>query len=423
MAARLETTSPLGRKLFIEVPADKIMAEEQKQIEKLMRTAKIHGFRQGKIPKKVIQERYGDGVYAQVINEAIDESLKAAFAEHNLQPAGAPRIENLQMAKQEPIRYEVLFDIYPEVTVSDLGKISVERRTVVISDENVDEVIERLRKQQSDWSLVDRKAEEGDKLFLDVKVDVEGGSIKDMNRLPTELGSKTMIPGFEEGLIGKKAGDEVVLNLTFPDPYFDANIAGKPAKFTVQVLEVLAATLPSDEELAKKMGSEDGVNGLKESVREHLQREANQLIKTELKNQLWEKLIEDSKFDLPASLIEQELHHVLHPHQPNNDFHHHPDATDDQRQEAEKRVRMRLLLGEVIKNYQIKLDVDKLRNKITEIVSVYENPSEMAKQYYQSQEFLMQLQATVLEEQTVDELLKHVQIIDKEVSYNEMFKK
>lgn len=423
MVVQLETVSPLGRKLFIEVPANEITAEVDKRIKKLMQTARIDGFRKGKIPYKVIQDRYGDSVFNEVARDVLHKSLKEALDEKQLHPAGTPRVENLQISKEEPLRYEVILDIYPEVQLADLGQISVERKIVSISDQDVEEVIERLRRQQADWGLVERMATEGDKLFLDVKVEVEGASLKDMHRLPAEIGSKTMIPGFEEGLIGAAAGDEVILHLIFPTPYFDANIAGKPAKFTIQVLEVLEARLPSDEVLTEKLAIKEGVSGLKENIREHVQREANQLVKTDLKNQLWDKLLEMNHFDLPKSLVEEELHRLLHPEAPQDDGHHHDDATDEQRQQAERRVKMGILLSEVMKARQIKLDIERVQAKIKEMVSVFENPAEMAKRYYQNKDLLMQLQANILEEQTVDELLKAIQIVDREVSYSEMFKR
>ncbi len=422
MAVQLKTVSPLGRELFVEVPANEITAEVEKRIEQLSKTTRIDGFRKGKIPHKIIEERYGEGVFNEVIQELWHKSLKEALAAQQLEPVSNPRVKTFQAAKKEPLRYEVVFDIRPEITLADLHQISIERKIVSISDENVEEVIERLRKQQADWILVERSAVEGDKLFLDVKVDVTGASIKDMHRLPAELGARTMIPGFEEGLIGAKAGDEVILHLAFPDPYFDASIAGKPAKFTIQVLEVLEAQLPSDEVLAEKLAIKDGVAGLKENVREHVQREANQLVKTDMKNQLWEKLMEANQFDLPGSLIEEELHRILHPQATDDDGHRHDDATIEQRQQAERRVKMGLLLSEAIKAYQVKLDVERLRAKVEEMVAMFENPAEMAKQYYQNREFLLRLQANILEEQTVDELLKVVKIIDREVNYNEMFK-
>lgn len=423
MPVQLETISPLGRKLFIEVPASEITAEVEKRIKKLMQTARIDGFRKGKVPQKVIETRYGDDIFNEVIRDVLHKSLKEALDEQKLKPASTPRVENLQASKEEPLRYEVLFDIYPEINLKDPARISIERKVVSISDQDVEEVLERLRKQQADWGLVNRPAIEGDKLFLDVKVEVEGASLKDMHRLPTELGSKTMIPGFEEGLIGAEAGNEIILHLAFPNPYFDASIAGKPAKFTIQVLEVLEAQLPSDEILAEKLAIKEGVAGLRENVRDHVQREANQLVKTDLKNQLWDKLVEMNQFDLPESLLEGELHRMIHPEAAHEDAHHHHDATKEQRQMAERRVKMGLLLSEVMKVHQIKPDVEKLRAKIEEMASVFENPAEMAKRYYQNQDLLMRLQANVLEEQTMDELLKVVQITDREVNYNEMFKK
>ena len=271
--------------------------------------------------------------------------------------------------------------------------------------------------------MVDRPAIEGDKLSLDVKVDVEGASIKDMHQLPAEIGSKTMIPGFEEGLIGAKVGDEVVLHLIFPNPYFDPKVAGKPAKFTIHVLEVLEAQLPSDERLAEKLAIEEGAAGLKENVREHIQSEANQLVKNELKNQLWEKLVEINHFELPESLVEEELHRLIHPGTSQDDGHHHPDAPPEQRKQAERRVKMGLLLSEIIKVHQIKPDMQKIQDKMANIVSRFENPGEMVKRYAKNPEFLAQLKASVLEEQVVDELLNAVQITNRDVDYNEMFKR
>lgn len=421
MAARLETLSPLGRKLFIEVSADEVIAEQEKRIKRLMQTAQIDGFRKGKVPHKIIKQRYGEEIFGEAINDLLRNSLNAAFDEHALHPAGTPRVENLEVSKESPLRYEVTFDIYPDITLADLSQVTLERNAVVISDDDVAQMLEKLRKQQADWNPVERAALEGDKLIVDVKVDAEGASVKDMHQLPVELGSGNMIPGFEDGLIGAKVGDDIILHLTFPTPYFDESLAGKRAKFTIHVGEVLAPESISDERLAEKLAIEGGIDALKEEVRAQVQRQVNQSVKGQLKSQLWDKLVNLHDFEIPNSLIEGELHRLLHPDTSHDDGHHHHDASEAQRQEATRRVKIGLLFSKVVKDLGIEPDFDRMRAKIEEMFAVFENPEQMAKHYYQNKEFLKRVQADTLEEQAIDELLKQVQINDKAMRYSELF--
>jgi trigger factor len=421
MSIQSENTSPLGRKLTIEVPIEEINAQINKRINEYTKSARIDGFRKGKIPHRVIKERYGDAIFGEVINEAISTTIKEGLQENKLDPVTTPRIENLQASPNENLRYEAYFDVRPDIQLSNLSQIQIEKKIPSISEENIDETIGRLRQQQANWSLVERAAKEGDKLFLDVKVDVPNASIKDMHRLPCELGAKTMIPGFEDGLIGSKANDEVTLNLTFPDPYFDPDVAGKPATFHIQVLEVLESQLPTDEALAEKLGVTTG-DELRAKVREHIEREANQALKNELKMQVWNKLLESHQFDLPESLIEKELHQIIHPNQSHEDMHHHHDATPEQKEQAENRVKTGLLMAELIKAYNVTPNPERMMAKITEMVSMFDNPSEMTQRYLENKNFLTQLQASVLEDQLIDEVLKVATVVERSINYNELFK-
>lgn len=421
MAIQIENLGALERKMSVEVPSEQIEKKIDARIKKLMQTTQVDGFRKGKVPYSVVQTRYGKGIFAEIVEETIRDSLKEAFDEAKLTVAGTPRIENLHAEQKENIRYDVFFEVYPTVELKNLQNIQVEKNIVNISEENIDSVIEKLRKREAEWNPVEgRAAQEGDKLFLDVKVESQGAVVDELKRFPTEIGSKTMLAGFEEGLIGTNIGDEVILNLNFPDPYFKAELSGKPAQFTIQVLEILGPELPSDEALLESLGVEGDVGELRKKVREHIEQEAEEFSSSTLKNQLWEKMLQQYQFELPNSMVEEELHRIIHPETPMEDVSHRHDATDAQKQLAEKRIRTGLIITEILKAYNIEINPDRMRAKLEKITSMFQRPEEVMKRYYQNKKLLQEIQWSVLEEQAVDELLKSITVINKEIDYNEI---
>lgn len=422
MPTQIQAISSLERKLSVEVPAEEISALVDAQIKKLMQTARVDGFRKGKATYKIIQTRYGDQVFSEVLQETLTDSLRKAFDEHKLVPVGQPHIENLQAGLNEKLSYDAMFDIYPTIKLADMDKIKVERRVVQVSDADIDATIEQLRKREANWNPVNRPAQNGDKLFADVTLESEGYPTKDMKRLPVELGSKTMIAGFEDGLLNTKVGDEIILNLAFPTPYFEASLAGKPAKFTVKVLEVLGAEPPNDEELLEKLAIEGGMDVLRAEIREHIEKEVKQYVQTHLKQEMWNKLLDVHAFELPKSLIEQELHRIIHPNESHEDAHTHHDATQEQKTLAERQVKLGLLVAELIKHYDLKVDSDRVRAKVETIVSSFKNPDEMAKYYVNNEKLFSEIKSMVLEDQLIDVLLEKVTLVDKPINYAELSK-
>lgn len=315
MQVSVESAGGLQRKLTVAVPEDTIEQAVQSRLQNLTRTVKIKGFRAGKVPLKVVKQHYGSQVRQDVLGEVIQSSFYEAVSREKLRPASSPNIDTQQAETGQGLEYTATFEVYPEIALADISGTKIEKSVSEITDNDLDEMIDTMRKQQIEWEVADKASETGDQVTVDFKgiIDGEafaGGTGQDMT---VEIGKGSMIKGFEEGLVGLKADDEKTLELTFPEEYHAKDLAGKDVQFEIKVKKVEVSKLPEvDEEFAKKMGVADGsIEKLREDVKNNMQRELDARLKNSVKQAVMDKLLEINKIDIPEALIQQESEVLL----------------------------------------------------------------------------------------------------------------
>ncbi|HIQ52182.1 MAG TPA: trigger factor [Pseudomonas pachastrellae] len=429
MQVSVETTSGLERRMTVGIPADRIQNEVNKRLQQTAKRARVDGFRPGKVPMSVIRKRFGASAHQEVIGEVIQSSFYEAVMQEKLNPAGAPSVEPKSMEEGKDFEYIATFEVYPEVALAGFEDISVERLESEVTDADVDTMLDTLRKQNTRFEAVERAAENGDQVTIDFvgKIDGEafqGGTANGTNLV---LGSGRMIPGFEEGLVGAKAGDSLTLNVTFPEDYQNLDLAGKAAEFETTVQAVAAPVLPElDDEFFAQFGvTEGGLDGFRAEVRKNMERELRQAIKTKVKAQVMDGLLESNTVEVPKALISSEIDRLREQAAQqfggaNFDVSQLPAELFEE--QAKRRVSLGLIVAEVVKQNDIKPDNDRVRAMVEELASAYQEPEQVVNWYYQNEQQLGEIQSVVLEEQVVDTVLQKAQVTDKKVAYEEAVK-
>ncbi|WP_107852788.1 trigger factor [Oceanimonas marisflavi] len=431
MQVSVETTQGLERRLTITVPAEQVTGEVNSRLRQLAKTRRIDGFRPGKAPLTVIKKMFGASVEADVAGELMQRNFFEAVMSEKLNPAGMPTMEPTPIKAGEDFTFTATFEVYPEVEVKGLDAVSVEKPQAEVTDADLDNMIDTLRKQHADWVEADRAAEDGDRVTMNFVGSVdgeefEGGKADDFVLV---LGSGRMIPGFEDGLLGKKAGDEFTIEVTFPEEYHAENLKGKPASFAITLTKVEAQQLPElTEEFVKRFGIADGtVDGLKAEVRKNMERELAQALKASVKEQVIDGLLEQNEIDVPQSLIDGEvdtLRKQALQRFGGLDAKNAPELPAELfKDQAERRVRVGLLLGEVIKANEIKADDAKVQEIIASMASAYEDPAEVVAYYNDNPQLLENVRSLAVEDQAVEFVLSQAKVTDKQVSFDEVMNK
>lgn len=428
MRSEVENLSGLSRKIKVTVPQEQVKGEVDKRIKDLAKKANIKGFRKGKVPTSVVKLQYGDAVKQEVIQDILWQTLQQAFKDQNLYPAGTPQIELKNINDDAPLEYEASFEVYPEVKI-DINGITIEKPTTKISENHVLEVVEKLRKQNVKWKEVDRAVEKGDLVVIDFEgfiddVAFEGGSAKDFR---LELGEGRMIPGFEDPIYGSKAGENLEVKVTFPDDYHASQYAGKVAKFKITINKVMEGELPElNDDFANDLGVSEGtIEALKKEVQVNLERELERRIRDKVKSQIIDKMLEKNDIDVPQSSVQEEVKRLQKqmqkqlsmqtgmkdaPLMPSEHF----------LEQARKNVILGLLLSQWIQDNEIKVDSGRVRDRIDQIASGYHQPHEIVNWYYANKEALGEIEAAVLEDQAIDKILENVNIVEKDISFDEL---
>lgn len=427
MQVSVEAPSKIQRRVTVVVPVQTLDKAYDQRIVKLSKTAKVNGFRPGKVPLDVIKQRFGDSARQEALSEVIQSSLYSAMEQEKLSPVGVPTVEPKTIVPGQPLEFVATFDILPIVESVNFNVPSIEKQVSTIKDEDVDRVIEHLREQHTTWTKVDRAAQEKDQAVVDFSGSIDGVVFQggEAHDYPIVLGSKTMIPGFEEGIIGLKAGDHKVVPVTFPENYFAKEVAGKIAEFKINVIKVMEPSLPAlDETFIKKLGVKSAtLEDLRSDIRSNLERELDRVVKLKLKGQVFDKLLEQNSLEIPQALIEREaarIHDELHPHHKGHD-HGHSEAEMAMFNKAGARnVALGILVGEVVKQHKITPDKDRIQAYITSISAAYENPDEVSQWYATNKRAMAEVEMQILEEQVVEKLLEGVQVTEKVLSYQEL---
>ncbi|MDD2061240.1 trigger factor [Pseudomonas sp. GD03860] len=428
MQVSVENTSALERRMTIAVPAERVETEVNKRLQQTARRAKVPGFRPGKVPMSVIRQRYEDAARQEAFGDLVQASFYEAVVEQKLNPAGAPAVEPKSFEKGKDLEYVAIFEVFPEFTVAGFDSIAVERLSAEVADADLDNMLEVLRKQNVRFEATDRAAQNEDQLNIDFvgKVDGEvfaGGSAKGTQLV---LGSGRMIPGFEEGLVGAKAGEERVLNLTFPEDYQNLDLAGKAAEFTVTVNSVSEPKLPElTEEFFAQFGIKEAtLEGFRTEVRKNMERELRQAIKTKIKNQVMDGLLAANPIEVPKALLENEVNRLRVQAVQQFGGNIKPEQLPAElfEEQAKRRVVLGLIVAEVVKQNELKPDEDRVREMIQEMASAYQEPEQVVAWYYKNDQQLNEVRSVVLEEQVVDTVLQKATVTDKSVSYEEAVK-
>ena len=428
MQVSVESTSALERRLTIGVPAERIESEVTKRLQQTARRAKVPGFRPGKVPMSVIRQRYEDSARQEALGDLIQSSFYEAIVAEKLNPAGAPSVEPKVFEKGKDLEYVATFEIYPEIQVAGFEGITVERPQAEVSEADVDNMLDILRKQNTRFEAVERAAENGDQLNIDFVGKIEGEAFAGGSAKGTALvlGSGRMIPGFEDALVGAKAGEERVITPTFPEDYQNLELAGKTAEFTVTVNAVAAPVLPElNEQFFALFGaSEGGLEGFRAEVRKNMERELRQAIKSKVKNQVMEGLLAANPVELPKALVANEVQRLRVQAVQQFGGNIKPEQLPAElfEEQAKRRVSLGLILAEVVKQAELKPDDARVRELIEEMASAYQEPEQVVAWYYKNEQQLGEVRSVVLEEQVVDTVLQKAKVTDKPVSYEEAVK-
>jgi len=429
MQVSVETTQGLERRISISVPAESVDVEVKNRLRHIAKTQRINGFRPGKVPPSVIQKRYGKSVRQEVAGELMQRNFVDAIVAEKINPAGRPEFVAKSNEEGKPLEFEATFEVYPEIELVGLDSINVEKPTVDVTDSDIDEMFVTLQNQHKTWKENKRKTKKGDKLTIDFtgRIDgevFEGGKAE---AFELELGAGRMIPGFETDIIGMKVGEEKTITVTFPEDYHAENLKGKEAEFDIVVNKTEGSVVPKiDEEFAKLFGVEEGgIEALREEVSKNMTRELTQAVKAKVKEQIIEGVLEANDVEIPASLIAQEVDvlrkQAMQRFAGQMDPQNMPELPADMFEEqAKKRVKTGLLLGEVIKVNDLKVDEEKVNELIASAASAYEDPKEVIEYYATNKELNQQMQNVALEEQAVEVLLASAKVKEKKASFQEI---
>ncbi len=426
MQVSVETTNGLERRMTVQLPADKVDQAISSRLQSLAGSIRMDGFRPGKVPLKVVKQRYGDQVTLEVANDLINSSFQEALTQENLTPAGTPQFEPKPIEQGQGMEYTATFEVMPEFEPADLGGAEIEKPNGSIQDADVDAMLEKLRQQRATWEAVERGAQKGDQVTIDFTGTIDGeafqgGSGEDM---PIEIGSGRMIAGFEDGLIGAAAGSDVYLDLTFPADYHKEDLAGKSVQFQVKVKAVAQSKLPEiDEAFVKSMGVEDGtIDSLRAEVTKNMERELNNSLKAILKQRAFDLLVEKNAVDVPSSMVDEESDRLA------NEMYQSMGGNsqglklprDIFKEKAERRVVLGLIIGEIMRRNNLQLDPQKFSETIDSIAQSYENPDEVKQYYMQNREAMASIQSLVMEEQVVAWIIEQANVVEKDYSFDEI---
>lgn len=429
MQVSVETLKGLERKLTVSVPTEKIEEEVSQRLKDLAHKVKIDGFRPGKVPPHIVKERFSDQVRQEVARDMVQSTLYEALQKHELVPAGYPYVEPQSVEKGKDFSYTAVFEVFPVIEVKELNQANVELTRSEVTDTDVDVMLEKLREQNKEWEEADRAVKKDDKVIIDFEgfvgdLPFEGGSAKGYELV---IGSGSMIPGFEDGLIGAKKDNPLEIKVKFPEEYGHNDLAGKDATFKTTITKVLSGKLPElDDVFAEKFNiKEGGVEALAKDIRDNMTRELERRVNMINREKLFDKLMEVNTVDLPLSLIDKEIEHLKHDmyHRIFGHQHHENETIPDFPRElfeeqAKRRVHLGLLFSEYVKKHQIVADPERVNAMIDKLASAYESPDELRNWYQSSKDHMAEIDALVMEEMVADKIAEDAKLIYTNKDYD-----
>lgn len=435
MQSSVQNLEALKRELTVTVPAVEVQVVYDKRLNEVAKTAKINGFRPGKVPTHIIDQRFGKGILEEIAGNLIQTHFEKAIQENQLRVAGMPSVTKVSIKKNEPFEFTAVFEVYPEIAIQLLSGATIEREQAVITDQDLADMLVKIQKQHAEFEVVERAAQNGDRVMIDFDGSINGEAFQGgaAKQQVLELGSKSMIPGFEEGIVGMSVGETKDVEVTFPSDYHSEDLKGKLAVFKIMLHKIEEPKLPEiDEKLANKMQIDGGVDALKSKVREGMERELKEQLKARLKEQVLDKLLAINSLEVPVALITAETQHLkkMSLQRMANQYHmplekleklNFPD--EPYKQQAEKRVRLGLLLAEVIQKYSITPNPEAVKERVKEMASYYQDPAEVEQWYFNNKEALSEVEAAVIEDAAVEKLMSEAIVTEKNLSYSDIVSK
>ncbi len=430
MATQLESTGSLERKLDMAVPVSEVNRQVGERLRKLARNVKMPGFRPGKVPMKMIEQSYGPQVHAEVLGDAVSKSFGDAVTEHNLRVAGQPRIESREGAPEDQLGFTAVFEVYPEITLGDPADMQIERVVSPVGDAEIDRTIEILRKQRVRWVEAGRAAQDGDRLTIDFVGTLDGVAFDGgtANGFAFVLGEGRMLADFESGVRGAGVGEKKAFPVAFPADYGSTELAGKTAQFEATVTRIEAPELPEvDEQFARQLGVADGdLARMRDDIRANLEREVGQRLRTRTKANVMDAVLGLAQFDLPKALVDAENEALttralddlqsrgMDPKQLP------PIPPDTFREQAERRVRLGLIVAEIVRQNALQAKPDQIRRQIEEFAQAYENPGEVVRHYFSDRNRLAEVEAIAVEQNVVDWALSKAKVGERTLGFDEL---
>ncbi len=432
MTVIVETLEKLERKITLNLPLDAVQSEVGTRLRKMARTVKMDGFRPGKVPMKVVTQRYGYSVHYEVMNDKVGEAFAAATNQAKLRVAGQPRIEEAKGAAEGFMAFDAIFEVFPEVKIGDLSSAQVEKVNAEVTDAAIDKTVDILLKQRRTFSLrpQDAVAQVTDRVTVDFegKIDGEpfdGGKADDFQFI---LGDGQMLKEFEEATRGMKLGESKTFPLAFPAEYHGKDVAGKTADFMVTLKKVEAAQLPDvDDAFAASLGIADAtVDGLRADIGKNLQREVKSRLLGRNKQVVMDALLAKAELDLPKASVQSEVDRLIEGARADlkqrgiKDADKAPIPAELFTAQAERRVRLGLVVAELVRTQQLHATPEQIKAHIDELAASYEKPADVVRWYYGDSRRMSEVESVVIENNVTAYVLSQVQVSEKAISFDDL---
>jgi trigger factor len=431
MQVTLETTTGLERRLHISVPCDQVDTQVEEKLKETAKEVRLKGFRPGKVPMREVRRRFGDSIRAEVSSEIMQSSYSEAVQQEEVSPAGMPQIEDVTMESGKDLQFTAVFEVLPEVQVGGFEGISVEKVVAVVEEDDLDRMIENLREQRIVYNPVDRVSQEKDQVNIDFTGTVDGEVFEGGKGEGADIviGSGSMLPEFEQGLIGASKGDEKDIDVEFPEDYRATELAGSKAVFHITFNAVAEAQLPDiDEEFMKQFGVEEGgMEAFRAEIRKNMEKELESSLKNKVKTQVMDGLLDTNEVDLPQALIESEINRMRQEAVQQfggGNANIDPSILPAEmfQSQAERRVSLGLIVNAIVDQQALKVDDDRVREVIEDMASSYEEPQQFVNYYYSNEEQLSNIQNMVLEDQIIDMIVDKAEVSEVSQGYEEAIK-
>jgi len=426
MQVNVQSTGSLERRMEVSVPKEQIQQAIDERLQRVSRTAKLKGFRPGKAPIKIIRQQFGDQVRQEVLSDLMQQSFSRAVAEAKLTPAAGPRIEPITSGPDEDLKYRDVFEVYPEIPLQTVEGLTVARPVAEVAQSDIEAMVQNLREQRPSFTVVDRESRDGDRVTMDFEGLLEGKGFEGSKGedVAVILGAGRMLKDFETGILGVKAGEQKQLEVGYPAEYHHKDRAGYASSFSVQLKQFEEKPLPPlDDAFCREYGvTEGGLEQLLSEVSDNMRRELAENVRSRLKQQVFDRFLEANPVDVPNALVEQQVRDMQ------IDTARRMGAKDASQippaepfvEPARRRVALGMLVNELVKSREIKLDRARVDARLGDLAATYPDPDAILSAYRQNPDAMRQVEGMVLEDQVLDYLLERAAVTDQPSTFKEL---